>query len=108
MKYPTKKEELLLLAVLRLGNEASLVSIRKLLSESTGENWSVGNIYVALDNLLKAGYVEAFIGAPSAKRGGKAVKYYRLTEEGLKALAEIKKIHDIMWQAFSIPVSEES
>ncbi len=108
MKYPTKKEELLLLAVLRLRNQASLVSIRKLLSESTGENWSVGNVYVALDNLLKAGYLEAFVGEPRAKRGGKAVKYYRLTEEGFKALAEIKKVHDIMWQAFSVPVSEES
>jgi len=108
MKYPTKKEELLLLAVLRLRNQASLVSIRKLLSESTGENWSVGNVYVALDNLLRAGYLEVFIGEPRAKRGGKAVKYYRLTEEGFKALAEIKKIQDIMWQAFSVPVSEES
>lgn len=108
MKYPTRKEELLLLAVFRLGNGASLVSVRKLLTESTGENWSVGNVYVALDNLLKAGCLEAFVGEPSAKRGGKAVKYYRLTEEGRKALAEIKKIHDIMWQAFSVPVSEES
>lgn len=108
MKYPTRKEELVLLAVLRIGDEASLVSIRKLLSESTGENWSVGNIYVALDNLLKAGHLEAFVGEPSAKRGGKAVKYYRLTEDGRKALADIKKIHDIMWQAFSVPVSEES
>lgn len=107
MKYPTKKEELLLLAVLKLRNQASLVSIRKLLSESTGENWSVGNVYVALDNLLKAGHLEAFVGEPRAKRGGKAVKYYRLTEEGFKALAEIKKVHDIMWQAFSVPVSEE-
>ena len=108
MKYPTKKEELLLLAVLRLGNEASLVSIRKLLSESTGENWSVGNVYVALDNLLKADCLEAFVGEPSARRGGKAVKYYRLTEEGRKTLAKVKKVHDIMWQAFSVPVSEES
>jgi DNA-binding PadR family transcriptional regulator len=106
MKYPTKKEELLLLSVLRLKNEASLVSIRRLLSESTGENWSVGNVYVALDNLLRAGCLEAFIGEPRAKRGGKAVKYYRLTEEGFKALAEIKKIQDIMWQAFSVPVEE--
>jgi DNA-binding PadR family transcriptional regulator len=36
------------------------------------------------------------------------VKYYRLTEEGRKALAEVKKVHDIMWQAFSVAVSEES
>ncbi len=108
MKYPTKKEELLLLAVLKLGDLASLVSIRRLLSESTGENWSVGNVYVALDNLLKAGFLEASVGEPSAKRGGKAVKYYRLTESGLKTLAEIKKVHDIMWRAFSVPASEES
>jgi PadR family transcriptional regulator PadR len=108
MKYPTKKEELLLLAVLKLREEASLVSIRKLLSDTTGEIWSVGNVYVALDNLLKAGLLEASVGEPSARRGGKAVKYYRLTGEGREALAELKKIHDVMWKAYSVAVSEES
>lgn len=108
MKYPTKKEELLLLAVRRLGRDASLVSIRGLLNESTREDWSVGNIYVALDNLRKAAYLEESIGAPSAKRGGKAVKYYRLTKEGSRVLAEVKKVHDIMWGTVSVRPSGES
>ncbi len=108
MKYPTKKEELLLLAVLKLERKASLVSIRRLLSESTGENWSVGNVYVALDNLLKTGHLKAFIGEPSSKRGGKAVKFYRLTEDGHQLLANVKRVQDIMWRSYKIPVSEES
>jgi len=108
MKYPTRKEELLLLAIRRLGPEASLVSIRGLLNESTRESWSVGNIYVALDNLLKAGFLEAFVGEPSAKRGGKAVKYYRLTRDGSRILAEAKRVHDILWGTASAPPSKAS
>jgi len=108
MKYPTRKEELLLLSVLRLGQKASLVSIRRLLNESTGEDWSVGNIYVALDNLLKAGFLEVSVGVPSARRGGKAIKYYRLTEDGARLLARVKKVHDLMWGSVSVPAPKES
>ena len=46
----------------------------------------------------KAGYLESYIGEPTEKRGGKAIKYYRLTDVGLDALAEIKKVNDVMWE----------
>lgn len=53
MNLLTRKEELILLAVLRLGKSASLVKIREHLVNSTGQNWSVGNVYVPLDRMSR-------------------------------------------------------
>jgi len=97
MNFLTRKQELILLVVLKLGDAASLVRIRERLVSSTGQKWSVGNVYVSLDRMSRLGYLETRIGDPTALRGGKAVKYYRLSLKGLEELAEIKKVQDSMW-----------
>ena len=97
MNFLTRKEELILLAVLRLGESACLVKIREHLVSSTGQKWSVGNVYVPLDRMNRLDYLETRAGDPIAQRGGKAIKYYRLSRKGLEKLAEIKKIQDTMW-----------
>jgi DNA-binding PadR family transcriptional regulator len=101
--YLTRKEELILLAVHKLGDSASLVKVREILNVSTGHEWTVGNVYVPLDRMTKLGYLEARVGEPTARRGGKAVKYYALTRQGKEALAELKRIHDTMWNGVSDP-----
>ncbi len=97
-KYLTRKEELVLLSVFRLGNGASLVNVREQLALSTGFNWSVGNVYVPLDRLNRLGFLATRIGDPTARRGGKAVKYYLLTRKGKQALADLKKVHETLWE----------
>ncbi len=97
MKYLTRKEELILLAVFKLEDCASLVKIREQLTTSTGHKWTVGNVYVPLDRMSKLGYLESRISDPTAQRGGKAVKFYRLTEKGKEALMELRKVHNKMW-----------
>jgi DNA-binding PadR family transcriptional regulator len=101
--YLTRKEELILLAVHKLGDSASLVRIREILNVSTGHEWTVGNVYVPLDRMTKLGYLESRVGEPTSRRGGKAVKYYTLTRQGKEALAELKRIHDTMWNGVSDP-----
>jgi PadR family transcriptional regulator PadR len=97
MKYLTRKEELILLTVYKLEESASLVRIREQLIESTGHNWTVGNVYVPLDRMNKLGYLETHVGEPTSQRGGKAVKYYALSRKGKSALFDLKKVHDRMW-----------
>jgi PadR family transcriptional regulator PadR len=97
MNYPTRKEEMVLLAVFRLKREASLVSIREYLSQTTRSRWTVGNTYVTLDRLERQKLLESNIGEPEARRGGKAVKFYRLSIHGRLALRELKKVQDILW-----------
>ena len=98
MKYLTRKEELILLTVFRLGESASLVNIREQLTRTTGRAWSVGNVYVPLDRLSRLGFLETRIGQPTARRGGKAIKFYLLTRQGKDSLAELKKVHDALWE----------
>ena len=97
MNFLTRKEELILLTVLRLEEDACLVKIRESLIEATGQKWSVGNVYVPLDKMERLGYLGTQIGAPVAQRGGKAVKYYRLSRKGYEALDALRKVHDRMW-----------
>lgn len=97
-KFITRPEELIMLAVWHLADNAYLVTIREYLVKMTGKEWSVGAIYVPLDRLSKLGYVEGSFGGATAERGGRSKKFYRLTRAGEKALGEIQRIHQAMWQ----------
>jgi len=96
-KYLSRSEELMLLTVWQLRDDAHCVPIRKHVSKTSGKSWSFGAIYIPLSRLEKKGMVESFLGEPTSKRGGKSKRYYRLTEEGLKALAEVRELHEKMW-----------
>jgi len=101
MKLLTRQEELILLAVYHLRENAYLVTIRKFLKQQTKHPWSVGAVYVPLERLRRKGYLETYIGGPKARRGRNEIKYYKLTSTGLGLLAERKKINDILWAQFS-------
>jgi len=101
MKILTKPEELLLLAVCNLKEKAYGVEMLKFLSEKTGFEWSIGSIYIPLDCLARMGYVDTYQGDPSAERGGKSKRFYRITEMGLKALTESRKVNEDLWSGIS-------
>ena len=98
MKYLTRRDELMLLSILRLGDNAYLVTLRELLNENTEKKWSIGNVFDSLDKLEEKGFIFPRIGEPSSKRGGKAVKYYNVTKSGIEALKAAKSVHDSMWE----------
>jgi DNA-binding PadR family transcriptional regulator len=97
MEYLSRQEEMALLVVFRLKEEASLVSIRKYLNKNTEKRWSVSSVYIPLDRLSKKGMLETEIGDPTPKRGGRAKRFYKLTEEGIKALIKVRKAHETIW-----------
>lgn len=97
MKYITRQEEFVLLTVHQLNGNAYLVEIQKKLKDLTGKEWSVSSIYTPLDKMEQRGYLGHRIGEPTARRGGRAIKYYSLTKEGLAVLSEVKKAHDAVW-----------
>lgn len=97
MKILSRAEELVLLSVWRLQENAYGVTIRKHIIETTGTDWSIGAIYVPLDRLSKWGYLETIQGEPTAERGGRSKRYYRLTREGLDALEQLKQVQQNMW-----------
>jgi len=97
MKYLTRQEELVLLSVFRLKDNAYLISIQDHLNHFTGKEWSISSVYIPLSRLEKRGYLKTSIGEVIEKRGGKAIKYYQSTKIGLKALAELETINKTMW-----------
>lgn len=98
MEYLTRKDELMILSILKLGDEASLVKIREHLNQHTNKNWSVGNVFVSLEKLENKGFIQNKLGTPSKKRGGKAVKHYYVSKGGMKILRETKLMHDGLWE----------
>ena len=101
MRILSKPEELVLLAVWQLKENAYGVTIRNYIIRATGTEWTVGAVYVPLSRLTKWGYLETIIGDPTAERGGKRKKFYRLTAGGLEILARTKRINEAMWSDIS-------
>jgi PadR family transcriptional regulator PadR len=101
MESLSRREEQILLAIAQLGEEAYLVAIMKLLSVVMGRKWSIGAIHIPLRRLERSKFVEARFGDATAVRGGRRKKYYRLTELGMAALEENKRVNDLLWADFS-------
>ncbi len=79
--------ELLVMATLvRLGDDAYGMRIRRDIEERTERIVSIGNVYAALRRLDAKGYVGARKGAPTAERGGRAKRFYYLEPDGARAL----------------------
>jgi len=82
----TDVDEIILMAVLRQQGNAYGVSIQKTIAERTGRNITFGVMYSALDGLEAAGFVRSRLGEPTAERGGRAKRYFKITAAGMKAL----------------------
>ncbi|HEY4211017.1 MAG TPA: PadR family transcriptional regulator [Steroidobacteraceae bacterium] len=88
----TKREELgslehiVLLAVMRLGEEAYGITVRREIESTAGRDLSIGAIYATLVRLESKGFVTSFAGEPTAERGGRAKRYFRVTGNGKAVL----------------------
>lgn len=99
MKLLSRSEEVVLLAVWKLQEEAYCVPIRELLMNVTRKKWSFGSIYAPLDRLEKNGYLKSYTTEPIKERGGRSKRIYRVTKKGKEALMEIRSIQDMLWEA---------
>jgi DNA-binding PadR family transcriptional regulator len=86
--YLGEFEQLVLLALARLGDEAYGVTIRETLIERTRRKPSFGAIYSTLRRMEDKGLVHSFAGEPESVRGGRAKKHVVLTPRGRAALRE--------------------
>ena len=84
-------EHLLLLAILRLEDDAYGATVRRELIRSADKDVAVGAIYTGLDRLEEKGFVESWMGEPTAKRGGRGKRLYRVTSTGRRALADMNR-----------------
>lgn len=95
-------EQLVLLAILHLGNHAYGMEIKSEIEARTGREISYGAVYTALDRLEGKAHVSHELGDATPERGGRARKYFRVEPEGLEALRAARKELDVMWEGISI------
>ncbi len=84
--YLGEFEQLLLLAVVHLDEDAYGTRIRETIERRTGRTVSPGAIYTALDRLERRKLVTSSLGDPTPERGGKRKRYYRLQPAGVALL----------------------
>ena len=92
-----KFEELMLLTIWKLRDNAYGVQIRKHVSDLTDKYWSIGAIYDVLDRLARKGFVITKTGPPTRERGGKSKRFYRVSRTGFEALEEVRELQKEMW-----------
>ena len=93
----SRSEEIVLLAIWKLKDNAYGVTIREQVSKDTGHEWSFGAVYKPLKKLVHNAYVEKRSSKPFAERGGRSKYMYSLTSTGKEALREIRKIYKDVW-----------
>ena len=85
------------MAICKLKEEAYGVPIREQICEYTGSDVGYGALYNQLEQLVRKGYVYSERGEPTARRGGKAKVYYRITPEGINSLEKARSLHNRLW-----------
>ena len=79
-------EQLVLIAIVRLDEDAYGATIRREIEERTARRLSISAVYTTLDRLERKGLVRSWIGQPTAERGGRRRKYFALQAAGARAL----------------------
>lgn len=92
-------EEIVLLAVRSLGDEATGSTIQERLERQAGRSTSLGAIYAALDRGHRKGLVDSWLGEAAPVPGGRRRRHYRLTGAGEEALMESRRVREALWRA---------
>lgn len=95
--YLGELEQIVLLAVLRLGDEAYAVPILEQIERQTGRQVARGALYTALDRLETKGCLRSRLGEPLAERGGRARRYFTVTPAAVRSLKAAKLALHKLW-----------
>ncbi len=97
--YLGEFELMILLTVLRMGDEVYGVPLAKELAVLRSGDVSLGSVYAALDRLELKGLITSRLGDPTAERGGRAKRYFRVSKEGLQSIRETRKMLSKLWKS---------
>jgi PadR family transcriptional regulator PadR len=100
--YIGEFEELVLLAILSQGDNAYGVTIRQALEEATTRSITIGSLYTTLSRLEDKGLVQSWVGEPTAERGGRAKKHYKVKGPAQSLLKEAQSARQRLMQGEEI------
>lgn len=102
-EYLGEFEQMVLLALIRLKENAYGMTIRQVIQERAERQVAIGQVYAALERLEAKGYLDSRVGDPEPIRGGRSKKLYRLTGEGEVALARARRMMAMMADGLELP-----
>ena len=97
LKELSKAEELVLLTIWKMRDNAYGVALRRKIKQDTGKDIPYGTLYFLLDQLRIKEYVHKTAGEPTPKRGGRSKTFYRITPEGKEALKIAMEMYQKVW-----------
>ncbi len=96
--YLGEFELLVMLTVIRLGEDAYGVPISQEIEHQTGRDVAFGTVYSTLERLQKKGLLRSQLGDATPERGGRAKRYFQATATGLRTVRETKQSLIRLWQ----------
>jgi len=91
-------ELIAMLVLLRLGEDAYGVPIAREIEEQTKREVKLGSVYAALERLEEKGFVASELGQPTQERGGRAKRYFHITQQGMREVRETRRTLIRLWQ----------
>jgi len=91
-------ELMVMLVVIRLGEDAYGLPIAREIAVKSGREVSLGSIYATLDRLETKGLVSSELGEPTPERGGRAKKFFCVTSKGVREVRETQRVLKQLWQ----------
>jgi PadR family transcriptional regulator, regulatory protein PadR len=102
--YLGEFEELVLLTVSMLGDEAYGVAIKDALQAKADRTITIGSLHSTIARLEEKGLLESWLGEATAVRGGRKKRYFRLTADAVQVLQHIKSLRDELWGLSNISI----
>ncbi|MEJ1241782.1 PadR family transcriptional regulator [Chryseolinea sp. T2] len=103
--YLGELEELVLLTVAVLGQEAYGVSIQREIEARSDRRITIGGLHSTITRLEEKGLLKSWVGGATAERGGRSKRYYDITPLGKKAVAETRSLRDELWTESGIKLA---
>ncbi len=91
-------EELVLLTIANLADEAYGVAILNDISKRANRTLSIGALHSTLTRLEEKGFITSYLGEPTKERGGRRKRYFELTAAAKSALSDMKSLRDELWE----------
>jgi PadR family transcriptional regulator PadR len=89
---------MIMLALMRLGEPAYGVPIAREIEDASGRVVALATLYAVLARLEKNGLISSHLGEPTAERGGRAKRYFRVTAKGLREVRATQRVFTSLWQ----------
>lgn len=103
--YIGEFEELVLLTIATLGDDAYGVGIKEDIEKRTDRTISIGALHSTITRLEEKGMIKSWLGDPTQERGGRRKRYFQLTNLGKSSLREMKALRDELWDLSKVKLA---